>query len=318
MSKVDPLDNLASLQNETTAVQTINSNNDKIEAAFQNTLSRDGSTPNTMSAALDLNGNRVLNVGAPQAAGDAVNRQYVDDTLGGLTPELISNIAELPELVAEAELAAEDAAQSAIEAASYVGAAIQAPKWTTARTFTASGDIAGTSPPVDGTANITWSMSIANGAVTGPKMSSGAAVSNIGYTPLNKAGDSILGQVINSWDPTSSLDQNAVGYRGIPMVYLAEDIVFVLSHCGKYLRHDSPTNHVWGISNLSTTPYPPGYAVMIRNVSTGTVLLYRAPGVLLLKDGSGVSADITVGQWGKALLVHEGSNIWSVGGTGLT
>lgn len=44
------------------AQNTINNNNSKIEEAFDNTISRDGSTPNQMEADLDLNSNNILNV----------------------------------------------------------------------------------------------------------------------------------------------------------------------------------------------------------------------------------------------------------------
>ncbi len=37
---------------------------------------------------------------------------------------------------------------------------------------------------------------LANGAVTGPKLAAGAAVANIGYTPLNKAGDTMTGLLV--------------------------------------------------------------------------------------------------------------------------
>lgn len=47
---------------ETTALATINANNALIETAIENTLSRDGTTPNTMSADLDMNSNDILNV----------------------------------------------------------------------------------------------------------------------------------------------------------------------------------------------------------------------------------------------------------------
>lgn len=46
-----------------------NSNNDKIEAAVENTLSRDGTAPNTMEANLDMNSYRILNLP------DATNNQ---------------------------------------------------------------------------------------------------------------------------------------------------------------------------------------------------------------------------------------------------
>ena len=41
----------------------VNQNNDTLETAFNNTLSRDGSAPNFMNADLDMNGNDILNVG---------------------------------------------------------------------------------------------------------------------------------------------------------------------------------------------------------------------------------------------------------------
>lgn len=64
MTKVT-LNNLANLQNENTAVTTINANNDAIEAGFDNTLSRDGTSPNSMNATLDMNNNQIINLPAP-------------------------------------------------------------------------------------------------------------------------------------------------------------------------------------------------------------------------------------------------------------
>lgn len=59
------LNNLSNLQNETTAVNTINTNNDAIEVAMDNTLSRDGTSPNQMNAAIDMNSNRIISLPAP-------------------------------------------------------------------------------------------------------------------------------------------------------------------------------------------------------------------------------------------------------------
>lgn len=61
MTKIS-LNDLSNLQNENTAVTKINQNNHTIEQAFDNTLSRDGSTPNQMESDLDMNSNDVLNV----------------------------------------------------------------------------------------------------------------------------------------------------------------------------------------------------------------------------------------------------------------
>lgn len=45
--------------------QNLNANNAAIRTAFDNTLSRDGTSPNQMTANLDMNSNRILNLPAP-------------------------------------------------------------------------------------------------------------------------------------------------------------------------------------------------------------------------------------------------------------
>lgn len=59
------LDHVANLQNENTAINTINDNSDAIEIALENTLSRDGTQPNSMNANFDMNSNRILNLPSP-------------------------------------------------------------------------------------------------------------------------------------------------------------------------------------------------------------------------------------------------------------
>lgn len=54
------------------SIEQENANNTTIVDAFQNTLSRDGTSPNQMEAILDMNSNRIINVGAPVLDDDAV------------------------------------------------------------------------------------------------------------------------------------------------------------------------------------------------------------------------------------------------------
>lgn len=61
-----------------------NANNDLIEAALENTLSRDGTSPNTMGASLDMNSNSIINLPAPTGAGHAANKAYVDANSTGI------------------------------------------------------------------------------------------------------------------------------------------------------------------------------------------------------------------------------------------
>lgn len=68
MSKIS-LTNLVNLQNENTATAAINSNNLILQNAVDNTLSRNGVSPNTMGASLDMNSNRIINL--PEAISDS-------------------------------------------------------------------------------------------------------------------------------------------------------------------------------------------------------------------------------------------------------
>lgn len=82
MAKVS-LTDLANLQNDTTATTAINANNAAIETAMTNTLSRDGTSPNQMSAALDMNSNRVLNLPSPVGMTEPLRLEDLTDFQSG-------------------------------------------------------------------------------------------------------------------------------------------------------------------------------------------------------------------------------------------
>ena len=67
------LTDLTSLTNQTSAISTINANNALIEALAELLVSRDGTAPNTMTADLDINSKKLLNVASGTAAADGVN-----------------------------------------------------------------------------------------------------------------------------------------------------------------------------------------------------------------------------------------------------
>ncbi len=62
---------------------TYNDNNTEIEAAFENTLSRDGTSPNSMEASLDMNSNRIINLPVPVNVNDAARLKDVQDAALG-------------------------------------------------------------------------------------------------------------------------------------------------------------------------------------------------------------------------------------------
>lgn len=103
------LSDLANLQNEATAVATLAANNAATETALENTLSRDGTSPNTMSASLDMNSNRILNL--PEPVADQEPLRKVDASSATLT-----TLAGYATAAAAAQTAAETA-QTAAETA---------------------------------------------------------------------------------------------------------------------------------------------------------------------------------------------------------
>jgi len=84
MSKVT-LNNVTSFVNDATAAATVNANSATIASAFDNTLSRDGTSPNQMGANLDMNGNRLLNLPTPNSAGEPLRLQDAATLTGGGT-----------------------------------------------------------------------------------------------------------------------------------------------------------------------------------------------------------------------------------------
>ncbi len=73
--------------------EKLNANFAALQAELDNTLSRDGSTPNQMLAPLDMNSNRIINVGAPVNLTDAVRLQ--DVVAGSVTIDVVANIATI-------------------------------------------------------------------------------------------------------------------------------------------------------------------------------------------------------------------------------
>lgn len=79
------LNDVSNLIDTTTARTTINNNSAVIETAFDNTLSRDGTSPNTMLANLDMNSFRIYNLSAPLNGSEPLRLQDANTLNGGGT-----------------------------------------------------------------------------------------------------------------------------------------------------------------------------------------------------------------------------------------
>lgn len=112
------LNDIASGFQSTTAANT---NNALIEAALENTLSRDGASPNQMESDFDMNSNRILNLPDPIDPGEPVTlRVYDAASSPSAAAALVSAAAAL---VSEGNAAASEIASAASELAAAASAA---------------------------------------------------------------------------------------------------------------------------------------------------------------------------------------------------
>jgi hypothetical protein len=114
------LNDLVNLQNEQSAVNTINNNSALVEAAIENTLSRNGASPNAMEANLDMNANRIINLPLPVADTEPVRKGEFDEWTG------LADALEEAVAAAEAAQAAAEAAEANAETAESNAAASEA------------------------------------------------------------------------------------------------------------------------------------------------------------------------------------------------
>lgn len=93
------LTDITSLANSGSAISTINNNFTAMEAALENTLSRNGQAPNAMAANLDMGNNRLINLADPLSDGDGVNRRsvaaLVDQKAGQIAQAIIEGSGKM-------------------------------------------------------------------------------------------------------------------------------------------------------------------------------------------------------------------------------
>lgn len=308
MAKVT-LNPIASLQSESSALQTMNLNFEVIAEAFDNTLSRDGTTPNQLEAPLDANSNRIINLPTPITGTEAAR---LVDIQGALA---LDNVV-LPALDEDKVLSNSDGALVWVDASDIPGIGdmigsnnlSELTNFATARTNLGLGTAAvanvGTSGDVVGklNANVTWS---GNNTQSGTFNVSGAL--NLSGTADHK----ITAAATN-------LSDTSIGYRGAPQNVQTGNYTFVLQDSGKHVTHTSATDHTWTLPTAASVPFPFGTVILLVNFASSTITVSRSPGVTLRIAGSAADADVTIAPYGVASLFYLTTNIWFISGAGVS
>ena len=157
-------------------------------------------------------------------------------------------------------------------------------------------------------------ITVAAGSVTAAMLASGVALGNLGFTPVNKAGDTATNLLLSN----STLAANSAGYIGAPLNEQDAAYTLALADAGKLVRANSGVAIAWTIPPVGSVAWPVGTAIVVRNVGAGVVTLTRGAGVSQVLAGANTAKDVALAQYGIATLMMEGANAWVISGVGIS
>jgi hypothetical protein len=157
-------------------------------------------------------------------------------------------------------------------------------------------------------------VAIGSGAVTSSMLAAGAAVNNIGYTPLNKAGDTATNLLVQF---TGSLAPYSAGYMCVPVNEQDGSYTLVQLDAGRMVR-----GYVTSAAAYTVPPntFPLGAAIVIRNAanSTAVITITRGSGVTIYGAGGSTNKDWALAAGGLATIITDTTNTWVISGVGLS
>lgn len=278
MAKVT-LPTFTSLTNESSFLSQLNAAMASLAAAIELTLSRNGTSPNTMTEVLDMNSKRIINVAAPVDDYDVA--RLIDMVEGVVGPQGAPG-QDGADGAPGGPLSDGDYGDIVVSGSGTAWAIDSALMSSVARTLTAQ---------------TTQALMRSTGLGLG-----GASTLNVGTS----AGTVAAGDDSRFTEFTINSQSGAT-------------YTFATTDKGKLVRQTAAGAHTYTINPNATTAITVGAVILVKNsASAGDLTISRGAGVSLYLNGSTTSANVTVAAGGFVQLIQEATDTWIAIGVGVS